>query len=484
MAGTAAIRSQTVSATALEHPLDRPSIEINMSTTIVRFAPSPTGKIHIGNLRPALINWLFARREGGKFMLRLDDTDQERSKEEFAQAIRDDLTWLGLDWDIEAKQSDRFDRYNEIADRLKAEGRLYPCYETPDELDRKRKRQLARGKPPVYDRAALSLSDEEQAALEAEGRMPHWRFRLSSEQDGSASDDVTWTDLIRGEASIALASMSDPVLIRGDGTFLYTLPSVIDDIDFKITHVIRGEDHVANTGVQLDLFRTIDPEHTPPHFAHHNLLVGADGQALAKRLGALSIESFREDGFEPIAILSHAATIGSSDPVQVFPTVQAIADNFAFEKLSRSPARFDVEELASLNARLLHTLPYTDVKERLEALGADGGEAFWLAARENISKLHEITDWWQLINAPVEPDIADADFAATARDLLPDDPWDNDTWKNWTESVKAETGRKGRDLFMPLRLALTGMSTGPEMARLMPLIGREKTAARLSGQKA
>ncbi|MEJ2227586.1 MAG: glutamate--tRNA ligase [Alphaproteobacteria bacterium] len=442
---------------------------------IVRFAPSPTGRIHIGNLRPALINWLFAKSQGGTFLLRFDDTDTERSREEYVEGIREDLRWLGLEWDIEARQSTRVGLYDAAAEKLKAAGRLYPCYETPDELERRRKRQRARGAPPVYDRAALKLTDKDRAQLEAEGRKPHWRFLLEDRTVG-------WSDLVRGEQTIEASSLSDPVLIRADGTYLYTLPSVVDDSEFGITHIIRGEDHVANTGVQIQLFEALGAK--PPQFAHHNLLVGADGQALSKRLGSLSIQSFREEGLEPLAVLSHSGTIGTSNPVAPHKNLTELAALFDFGKLSRAPARFDVDELRALNAKLLHELDYDDVANRLEADGIGGKSAFWEAVRGNLRVLADAKDWWHIVEGPIEPQIqAEAEAVLNAaRDTLPPEPWSTATWSEWTKAVAAATGAKGKALFQPLRLALTGREHGPELKQVLPLIGREKAAARLEGQ--
>ena len=444
-------------------------------TVITRFAPSPTGKIHIGNLRPAIINWLFARNKQGQFMLRIDDTDLERSKEDYVEGIKEDLTWLGLTWDFEARQSTRFEKYDAVVEELKASGRLYPCYESAAELDRKRKRQMARGLPPVYDRAALELTDEQRADFESEGKQPHWRFKLEERT-------VEWVDLVRGEQSIEATSLSDPILIREDGSYLYTLPSVIDDIEFNITHIIRGEDHVANTGAQIQIFEALGA--TPPVFAHHNLIVGKDGEGLSKRLGSLSISSFREAGMEAMAVVSHAATIGSSNDIAPHLTTATIAESFAFDKLSRSPARFDEAELALLNAKLLHETPFETVEERLAALGITAGEAFWQAVRGNIEQFEDVATWWQVVNGPVAPVIEDADFCAKALAVFPDGPLDESSWGTWTGLVKEATGAKGKALFQPLRLALTGQSHGPELKLLLPLIGAEAAKSRLEGQAA
>jgi len=447
----------------------------------VRFAPSPTGRMHVGNVRTAILNWLFARAHSGTFMLRLDDTDAERSTDAFADGIREDLRWLGLAWALEERQSARVDRYAQAAETLKRSGRLYPCYETEDELDRKRKRQLARGMPPIYDRSALKLTEAERSGLEREGRRPHWRFRLANSEDGSAPlpTIVSWNDLIRGDQTIDVGSLSDPVVIRADGTFLYTFTSVVDDADFAITHVIRGEDHVTNTGVQLQLFEALGQE--PPAFGHHSLLIGADGHALSKRLGALSIESLRAAGLEPMAVASYTALIGTSDAIEPHAHLEELARLFAFAKISTAPARFDLDELKALNARFLHKLPYAEVAPRLEALGVGGGADFWAAVRGNLSVIEDAAGWWRVISGDVVPVTEDKELSARAAALLPAEPWDGTTWDVWITALKAATGRKGRALFHPLRLALTGLEDGPELKVLLPLIGRRKAERRLLG---
>lgn len=460
---------------------------------IVRFAPSPTGRLHIGNIRTAVLNWLFARKTGGTFILRLDDTDQERSTEAFADAIRRDLAWLGLEWAREERQSARSDRYAAAAERLKASGRLYPCYETEDELDRRRKRQLALGRPPIYDRASLKLNDADRASIVAEGRRPHWRFRLANAEPGTTEPlptMVSWNDCIRGDQMVDAGSLSDPVLIRGDGTALYTFTSVVDDLEFGITHVIRGEDHVTNTGVQIQLFEALGGE--PPMFGHHSLLIGPDGQALSKRLGALSIEGFREAGIEPLAVVAHAALVGTSDAVQPMSSLDALAAMMAFEKISMAPGRFDIEELRALNARHLLTLPYAAVADRLAELGVGGrpGDArdgttarrFWEAVRGNIGILADVRSWWEVVGGNVAPIVEEPALLAVALRLLPHEPWDEATWGQWTTAIKAETSTKGRALFHPLRLVLTGRESGPDLKMLLPLIGRKRAAARLAGQ--
>jgi glutamyl-tRNA synthetase len=444
-------------------------------TVTVRFAPSPTGRLHAGNIRTAIINALFAGKEGGNLILRLDDTDRERSTEEFARSIEEDIAWLGLTWSARVRQSDRIALYDAAVEKLKEMGRLYPAYETPEELDLKRKRQLARGKPPVYDRAALTLTDEEKAKFEAEGRTPHWRFLLEPR-------DMVWDDLVRGHQHVDAGSLSDPVLIRGDGTFLYILPSVVDDIDLGVTHVIRGEDHVANTAPQIQLFEALGA--VVPSFGHHNLLVGADGQALSKRDRSLSIQGMHAEGLEPLAIVSYAATIGTSDPVAPHESVDELARAFAFGKLSRAPARFDPHELRLLNAKLLHARPFPAVAGQLEDLGVGGGEAFWEAVRGNLSVLADAQEWWAVVAGPLEPVIEDTGFCDAAAKMLPPEPWGEHSWGEWTAAVKAETGAKGKALFQPLRLALTGKTHGPELKQLLPMIGRTRVLSRLRGEAA
>ncbi len=440
----------------------------------VRFAPSPTGKLHVGNVRTALVNWMFARGQGGSFVLRIDDTDLARSTPEFEQGIEEDLTWLGLVWDERYNQSKRFDRYEEAAARLKAAGRLYACYDTSEELDRRRKVQLSRGLPPIYDRAGLALTDAEKAAYEAEGRKPHWRFKLDGRR-------VAWEDLSRGHAEVDTASMSDPVLIREDGLFLYTLPSVVDDIDMGITHVIRGEDHVTNTGAQIEIFEALGGP--VPEFAHMPLLVGEDGQALSKRLGSLSIAEMRDKGYEPIAITSHLGRIGTSDPLEVGESIDALGASFAFSKMGRSPARYDTADLDRLNAQALHAMPYAVAQPRLAELDADLGEAFWNGVRGNLQKFADVIEMAKMVRGPVTPTIEDPAFAQAALAALPD-VIDETLWPVWTAAVTEATGAKGKALFMPLRLMITGQPHGPDMATLAPMIDRERIVKRLKGETA
>ena len=441
--------------------------------TTTRFAPSPTGHIHVGNLRTALMNYLIARKSGGTFILRLDDTDRERSKQEYADGIQRDLEWLGLTWDRLERQSDRLDRYAEAADQLRGAGRLYEVFETPTELDLKRKKQLNMGKPPVYDRAGLNLSDEDRARLRAEGREGYWRFRLDQER-------IEWPDGIIGDVSIDAASVSDPVLIRADGQVLYTFASSVDDVDMGVTDIVRGADHVTNTATQIQIIKALGG--TPPRFAHHSLLTGPQGEELSKRLGTLSLRDLREKGVAPEALLSLMARLGSNQPVQLRMSLDELAEGFDLSQFGASPTKFDAEDLWPLTRERNQHLPYEAVRERIAALGVpdDLAERFWSVARQNITRLDDLGEWWTLMRDGAEPVIApeDAEFVAQALAMLPPRPWTETTWSEWTNAVKAATGRKGKGLFMPLRKALTGMDHGPEMGELMPLLQRVPAAGR------
>jgi len=440
-------------------------------TTKVRFAPSPTGLLHVGNARAALVNWLFARQAGGSFLLRLDDTDRDRSRAEHATAIERDLRWLGLDWDAFARQSDRLDRYAAAAATLKAAGRLYPCYESETELALKRRSQQAQGLPPRYDRAALALSAGERQALEAAGRVPHWRFLLDDEQ-------VHWDDLVQGGKTFQGQHFSDPVLLRHDGLPLYTLSSVVDDIEFAITHVIRGEDHVSNTAVQIQIVRALGAP--VPTYAHLPLLLDAEGKGLSKRLGSLSLAELRERGLEPLALASYLAKLGTADAIALSESLAVLAAELDFARFNRAQPRFDEAELWHLNARRVHTMPFAEAAARVPGLDA----ALWEAVRGNLVKVEEAADWVAVRDGPLAPVIEDAGYCAEAATLLPPEPFDGGTWKLWTETLKTATGRKGRALFHPLRLALTARESGPEMAALLPLIGRDRAGRRLRGEKA
>ncbi len=440
------------------------------STPVVtRFAPSPTGHLHVGNIRTALHNWMWARKQGGRFLLRIDDTDAERSQEAYVDAIRADLAWLGLIPDGEARQSLRFDLYDRRFAALVASGRVYPAYESQQELELKRKIQLGRGLPPIYDRAALALTDADRAALEAAGTRPHWRFKLDS------AAPIEWTDLIRGPQRFDPATMSDPVIRRADGSWLYLLPSVIDDIDMGITHVVRGEDHVSNTAAQVQMFAALDA--APPAFAHEALLVGSEGK-LSKRLGSLGCDHFRDAGLEPQAIIALLARLGTSDPVEPHADAAALLDGFDFGRFGRAPARFDEAELAQLNARIVHQLSFEAVADRLP----DGMDAAaWHAIRPNLETVSGAEDWWQVVAGPVAaaPDSEDAAFLAAAAQVAASIDWSADPWHALTGALKEATGRKGRALFHPLRRALTGRDSGPDMAALLPLIGRDRAIERL-----
>lgn len=443
----------------------------------VRFAPSPTGLIHIGNARTALLNALYARREGGTFILRLDDTDRARAEERYAEAIKVDLAWLGIPPDKIEKQSERLARYETALAKLREAGRVYACYETEDELERKRRRQLGRGLPPVYDRAALNLSDEDRAKHEAEGRKPYWRFKLDHRA-------VKWNDLVRGEISIDTATLSDPVVSRADGTWLYSMASVMDDIDMNVTHVIRGEDHITNTASQLEMFAALGGK--APEFAHHNLLTLPGGEGLSKRLGSLSLQSLREAGNEALAIASAAVLIGTSFAIEPAESLDALAAKIDFKKISHGPARFDPAELGGLTAKYLHGASFDSVAERLKALDVGGGEKFWLAVRGNLTRLEDAKVWWDVAMSPLAPEISDADrdFCRLAETLLPAEPWSEKVWDEWLAAIKPAANRKGRELFHPLRVALTARENGPELRALLPFIGRARAAARLKGETA
>ncbi|MTH34653.1 glutamate--tRNA ligase [Paracoccus limosus] len=439
--------------------------------TTTRFAPSPTGHIHVGNLRTALMNYLIARKSGGTFILRLDDTDRERSKQEYADGIQRDLEWLGLTWDRIERQSDRLDRYAEAAEGLRGANRLYEVFETPVELDLKRKKQLNMGKPPVYDRAGLSLSADQIAAYRAEGRDGYWRFLLDQER-------IEWPDGILGDISIDAASVSDPVLIRADGQVLYTFASSVDDADMGVTHIVRGADHVTNTATQIQIIRALGA--TPPAFAHHSLLTGAHGEELSKRLGVLAIKDLRESGVAPEALLSLMARLGSSQPVELKMSLDELAAGFELSQFGASPTKFDAEDLWPLTREANQARPFEVVRDRIAALGvpADQAERFWRVASQNITKLDDLAGWWEIFSNGATPQIdpEDADFVAEAMKLLPPPPYTDTSWSEFTTAVKAATGRKGKGLFMPLRKALTGQAHGPDMSEVMPLL--QKVPAR------
>ncbi len=440
-------------------------------STVVRFAPSPTGYLHPGNARPALLNWLFAHKTGGKFILRFDDTDASRGTQEYADAIRQDLTWLGLTWDDSFRQSDRLPAYEAAAERLKAAGRLYPCFESEAELQAKRDYRVKRGQPPLYDRAMLKLTPEQREKAEAGGKRPYWRFKLSERVIG-------WHDLVSGTREVKLSAVSDPVLIRADGTPLYTFTSVVDDIDSKVTHILRGEDHITNTGVQLDIIDALGANKSKFSFAHFPLLTGSDGGKLSKRTESISLRSMRADGIEPMAITAYLARLGTSADPALMP-LENLALDFDFSRFSRSPARFDIAQVLALNRKLMHGIDFATVAPRLPP-GAT--EAFWLAIRGNLDLLAEARGYWDVVAGTIVPPVieGEAEFLRTALELLPAEPWNDAIWSDWTTAIKDATGRKGKPLFMPLRLALTGEEHGPELKALLPLMGRTRAAQRLA----
>ena len=438
-------------------------------STVTRFAPSPTGLLHLGNIRTALINWLYAKNSGGKFILRIDDTDQERSKEEYISKIKYDLEWLGIDFDETFNQSSRFERYREEFEKLKSAGRIYACYETPDELERKRKLQMAAGGKQVYDRSSLELSDQQKKDFELEGRKPHWRFLLQTER-------MQWNDLLKGEIDIDLTSLSDPVLFREDGVPLYTFCSAVDDIDFNITNVIRGDDHTSNTAVQIEIINALDKNKIS--FAHHALLKASSGDKLSKRDNVISIDSFREENIEPISILSLLSTIGTSKSIELKDSIQQIIDEFRLDTISTSPGRIETDVLKALNKKQVQKFEYDEVKTRLDKIDTNIDQKFWNTIKGNLDTVEDVAAWTDVVFKNNSFETEDKDYIKLALELMPDEPWDDQTWTVWTNDIKERTGRKGRELFLPLRLAFTGLTHGPEMKLLIQLIGRSKILER------
>ena len=445
-----------------------------MVSPLVRFAPSPTGHLHVGNMRTALVNYLFARANQGRFMLRIDDTDDERSDDIFEASIRVDLEWMGMNWDCEDRQSSRLDHYHNGLESLLKSGRAYPCFESQEELSLKRKSQLSAGRPPVYDRSALKLSQDEIESRKAGGEVPHYRFLLNH-------DTTSWQDMVRGEQSIQISSLSDPVILRADGRFIYTLASVIDDGDHGITHILRGEDHTTNSAAQIQLFEALG--YAVPAMGHFALLAGADGEGLSKRIGSLSIGSLRDDGIEAMAIASLLARIGTSDPVEVRANMDDLVAGFDISRFGRATPRFDPEQLRQINGKVLAEFSFAQVKDRLD--GLKDGDLIWDAVKGNISNLAEVKEWADIIHEAITPVISDPVMTAaaiTALDALADHDIDDGFWGHWTKQIMQETGLKGKAVFMPLRQALTGRQSGPEMAMLLPLIGRERMIGRLKGE--
>lgn len=440
-----------------------------MNNVKVRFAPSPTGWMHIGNTRTSLFNYLWTQKMGGKLLLRIDDTDKQRSKKEYEDCIRDALTWLGIRWDEEARQSARFSRYDEVVERLKQAGRIYACYDTPEELEFKRKRLLAKGLPPIYDRQALHYTSEDLSRFEAEGRKPHYRFKLES-------GEIVWHDVVRGTCRYDADKLSDPIIIREDGSYLYHLPSVIDDVDFAITHIVRGEDHVTNTAAQIQMFQAIGGN--VPTFAHLPLLTGKEGK-LSKRLGSLGVRELRADGVEAMAICSFLAKLGTSEAIEPFYTLEELAKTLDFEKIGHAQPKFDEEELKKFNTKLVHNMPYAALQNKFGV-----SETFWNKVRGNLTTAADVLLWDNICNKEIEPVIEDAAFLAQAAELLPPGEFDDTTFNEWTAKIKATTGRTGKELFHPIRMALTAQADGPELKTLLPLIGREKAYKRLKGERA
>ena len=439
-------------------------------TTVTRFAPSPTGLLHLGNIRTALINWLYARTNNGKFILRIDDTDLERSKDEYISQIKYDLDWLGIDYDETFNQSSRFDRYREQFEKLKADGRIYPCYETPEELERKRKLLIAAGGKQVYDRSAKELTDQQKKDYEAEGRKPHWRFLLKTER-------MKWDDLLKGEIDIDLTSLSDPVLFREDGVPLYTFSSAVDDIDYGITNVIRGDDHTSNTAVQVEIINALDQNKIT--FAHHALLKASSGDKLSKRDNVISISSFREANMEPISILSLLATIGTSNSIELKDNIDQIKSEFKLSTISTSPGRIEIDVLNALNKKQVQKYNFSEIEERLKKIDEKIDQKFWETIRGNLNVVEDIKQWTDIVfnSETIKP--SDKDYIKIAMELIPDDPWNDETWGLWTSAIKEKTGRKGKELFLPLREAFTGLNHGPEMKLLIQLLGREKIIERV-----
>lgn len=436
---------------------------------LTRFAPSPTGYLHVGNVRTALICWMYARSQNGKFLLRFDDTDLQRSDVKYVESIIQDLRWVGIDWDSNFKQSERFERYNEVFLQLIKEGHIYACYETREELDIKRKLQLKQGLPPVYDRSALFLTEQEKIRYEQEGRKPHFRFKLDR------NEVVRWNDEVKGEISIATSHISDPIVKREDGIYTYMLPSVIDDIDFNVTHVVRGEDHVTNTAVQIQMIQALKAKIQT--FAHLPLL-HFDDSKISKRKGGLDIKSIKEDEIEPMALASYLAKLGTSDPIEAHVSIQSLIDSFDIEKFSSASAQFSLSEVYKLNSKVLQQMSFAVVEERLSQTGVNSSE-FWYFIRSNIERFSEVAKWWQICKSNIEPVILDKEFAKVALNALPQGDCNENTLSEWVKAIQRTVDIKAKDLFMQLRLALTGTKTGPELAKLLIFIGRENIITRL-----
>ena len=441
--------------------------------TKVRFAPSPTGYLHIGNFRTALINFLFAKNKNGHFMLRIDDTDDERSLKKYEDAIKEDLSWVGINWDSLEKQSSRLSYYDQALQKLLDKKRAYPCFETAEELSLKRKKQLSSGKPPIYDRSALNLSDSDIADLKAKGRSPHYRFLLDHK-------DVNWNDLVKGDSQYNMSNLSDPVIIREDGRVIYTLASVVDDIDFEVTDILRGEDHMTNSAAQIQLFEAL--ESSPPNLGHLSLLTDISGAGLSKRMGSISLRDLKDEGFQPMAISSLLSKVGTSDAVEIFRDINQIISDFDISKFGKSKPKFDKNELRGLNSKLFKMLDFSDISNQLKKFNFKISSDFWELVKGNIENLEELELWWNIIYGNIEPKYNDENFLNTALETLPEGNFDKNTWTNWTSILMKETGRKGKELYNPIRMCLTGQNKGPEMATLVFLMGREKVLERLTNK--
>ena len=443
--------------------------------TKLRFAPSPTGNLHVGNARTALVNYLFCKSISGEMMLRIDDTDEERSSKEYEESIKSDLNWLGIYWETTDRQSTRIKNYKDALKKLFENGRAYRCYETQEELSLKRKAQLMSGKPPVYDRQGLSLEENDHLRYEQDGKLPHWRFKLLDEE-------VTWTDLIRGHCTYDMNALSDPVIMREDGRPIYTLASVVDDIDHKISHIIRGEDHVTNSAAQIQLFNALGYE--VPNLGHLSLISGADGEGLSKRLGSLSLGDLKREGLESNALSSLLARLGTSDPIVFFKDIGDLIESFDLNKFSRNTAKFDINDLYLMNKKSIQSMNYEEASKRFNLIGLEEpGEEFWNTVSGNLNNFIETKIWWEVVFGEIDPLIDNQDLIQVATDTFPSESIDNDTWSTWCKKISNQSEFKGKELFISLRKTLTGYDYGPELSKLLPLIGKEKILSRLSGNK-
>ena len=440
-------------------------------TSKSRFAPSPTGLLHIGNARSAVINWAHIKNKGGEFILRIDDTDTERSKKEYENKIKKDLLWLGLSWSKTFNQSQRKEIYDKKILFLKESNKIYPCFESLEELSLKRKTLLSSGKPPIYDRSALKLTTDQIEDLITKGQAPHWRFKLEDEI-------IEWQDLIKGKISFDTKNLSDPVLIREDGSLLYHLHSVVDDIEENITDIIRGEDHITNTAFHIQLFKSLNAH--VPRFGHHPFLTDEEGKSFGKRLGSLSIQKMYEDGFESLTLLNYLLSIGTSKNLSKEKNIDLLVNNFNINSLASSSPKFSINVLKLLNKDMLQSYDFSDVKQKFIDLKIkDASEDFWIFIKNNINYFSESLDWISVINSNETYIDNSNDYLNIAAELLPEDPYDETTWDVWTDLIKNQTGKKGKELFMPIRFALTGRNKGPELKYLLPLLTKKHILKKL-----